>query len=52
MSEKGKGVMLTHEDIHAHNTFEEPENVHTSEMEIKTGDVLKVPKASVIALEI
>ena len=49
LAERGWCRMLMHEDLHAHNTFEEPEKVKPEEWEVK-GTQLTVPKGAVAAL--
>jgi len=52
LPEKAKMIVLTHEDAHAVNTFENPENVKPAEKEIILPEdgVITLPKASVAVL--
>ena len=52
MAEQGKLTVLSHEDMHAHNTFDAPEAVKPTEMPYRAGETIIVPCASVVALEI
>ncbi len=49
-SQELKVTTLTHKDLCAHNTFENPDNVVPIKTAI-TGNVVKVPKGSVVAIE-
>ena len=45
-----KAALLYHEDMHAHNTFEEPEKVIPIEVELDLTKAITIPKASVLAI--
>ena len=48
---KGRLTLLSHEDMHAHNTFDSPDNVKPSRSEIDLDKPFVLPKASVAAIE-
>jgi alpha-L-arabinofuranosidase len=51
----GEGLVLTHADIHAHNTFQDRESVvpKSLKLEVKNGSVvLRLPAASVVSLKL
>jgi alpha-N-arabinofuranosidase len=51
----GEGLVLTHADIHAHNTFQDRESVAPRSMtlEVKNGSaILRLPAASVVSLKL
>ena len=48
---KGRLTLLSHEDMHAHNTFDSPDNVKPSRSEIDLDKPFGLPKASVAAIE-
>ncbi len=50
LPETGKARMLAHDDIHAHNTFENPEVVVPVEFDFDPTKPLNIPKAAVVAL--
>jgi alpha-N-arabinofuranosidase len=50
LPETGKVRMLANEDIHAHNTFENPEAVVPVEFDFDPTKPLTIPKAAVVAL--
>ena len=50
LPETGKARMLAHDDIHAHNTFEDPEVVVPTEFDFDPTKPLTIPKAAVVAL--
>jgi alpha-N-arabinofuranosidase len=52
MAEQGKLTVLSHEDMHAHNTFDAPEAIKPTEMPYRAGEAINVPRAGVVALEI
>lgn len=45
-----QATMLYHEDIHAHNTFEKPEEVKTVEVTLDPTQPITIPKAAVLAI--
>lgn len=47
----GKVRMLAHEDMHAHNTFDNPQNVTVTEMDFDPAKPLIIPRACVAALQ-
>jgi alpha-N-arabinofuranosidase len=49
---KGKITILSHEDMHAHNTFEDPETVAPITTDFDTSKPLILPKAGIAAIEI
>jgi len=52
---EGRGTVLTHEDMTATNTFDDPDNVTLSELTVQTrGDAAHVivPRKAVVALEL
>lgn len=50
LPETAEGVLLTADDMHAHNTFEAPETVKPCTVKIDLTKPVTVPKASVLAL--
>ena len=51
----GEGQVLTADDIHAHNTFEQPRALESrpTEVQIKDGEIFhRFPRASATCLEI
>jgi len=48
----GKGRLLAHEDMHAHNTFEEPEKVKPVDFTFDPNSTITLPRAGIMALEI
>jgi alpha-N-arabinofuranosidase len=52
---EARATILTHEDMRAGNTFDEPDTVRPAEMTVRTNRQtvqLNVPKQSVVAVEI
>ena len=47
-----KATLLYHEDMHAHNTFEEPEKVTPVEVELDLTKAITIPKASILAIRV
>ena len=47
-----KAVLLTADDVHAHNTFDAPETVKPRDIEIDTVSSFTVPHASIMSIEI
>ena len=47
---KAKAVMLYHNDMCAHNTFEEPEKVIPVEIELDLTKVITIPKTAILAI--
>lgn len=47
----GKARMLAHADIHAHNTFENPDEVVPVEIDFDPRKTFVVPKAGIVALQ-
>lgn len=45
-----KAVMLYHEDMCAHNTFEQPDNVTPKEMELDPTKPIIIPKTAILAI--
>ena len=45
-----KATLLYNEDMHAHNTFEEPEKVIPVEVELDLTKAITIPKASILAI--
>ena len=52
LPETGNARMLAHDDIHAHNTFENPENVMPVEFDFDPPKPLTIPKAAVVAVSL
>jgi alpha-N-arabinofuranosidase len=49
---KARMTLLSHEDMHAHNTFDAPETVVPTTVDIDLAQPVVLPKASVAAIEI
>ena len=49
---KGKMTVLSHKDMHAHNTFDAPETVTPTTRDFDTTKTFVLPKASIAAIEI
>jgi alpha-L-arabinofuranosidase len=52
---EGRGTVLTHEEMTATNTFDDPDNVTLSELTVELrGDtaVVTIPKKAVVALDL
>ena len=45
-----QGKIIYHDDIHAHNTFENPDNVKAEDITIDTTKPFTIPRASVLSL--
>jgi len=43
--------LLAHEDMHAHNTFEEPDAVHKQVLALDLRKPITIPKAGILAIE-
>ncbi|MBQ8893868.1 MAG: alpha-N-arabinofuranosidase [Clostridia bacterium] len=52
LAAKGKGRLLAHGDLHAHNTFEEPERVQPVDFEFDADQPVSLPKGGIAALEV
>ena len=50
LPETAEGVLLCNEDMHAHNTFEQPENVVPTNVTVDLTKPITVPKAAVLAI--
>lgn len=50
LAAKGQAVLLVNDDIHAHNTFENPDAVTPVEFEFDPAQPITIPKAGIIAL--
>ncbi|MBQ6823827.1 MAG: alpha-L-arabinofuranosidase [Clostridia bacterium] len=48
----GRGRLLAHADLHAHNTFEEPDKVQPIDFEFDTRQSIRLPKGGIAALEV
>ena len=48
--EYAKAQLLFHEDMHAHNTFENPDKVVPTEQDIDTTKEITIPKAGILAI--
>ena len=46
----GKGKLLYHEDVHAHNTFGEPDTVKVEEFDVDLRKSIVLPKAGILAI--
>lgn len=52
LAKNGKITVLAHDDMHAHNTFDEPNNVAPEYSTFETSKPIMIPKAGIAALEI
>ena len=51
LSQRAVMTVLTHEDVHACNTFEAPDNVAPTEQLIDTTQPITVPKAGIVSIK-
>ena len=52
LDKKAYCTLLAHEDMHAHNTFENPDNVTPTAYECDTAQPVTVPKAGIISISV
>jgi alpha-N-arabinofuranosidase len=50
LPETAEGVLLQADDMHAHNTFEQPENVKPVTVTVDLTKPLTIPKAAILAI--
>lgn len=51
LPETAKARLLYHDDMHAHNTFEEPDAVKVKELELNLTRPVMIPKTGILAIE-
>lgn len=50
LAAQGTAVLLQNDDLHAHNTFDEPDRVKTVSCSLDTAKKISIPKGAVLAL--
>ena len=48
---EAKARLLAHEDMHAHNTFEDPNAVQVQDLSLNPRKPITIPKAGILAIE-